>query len=67
MVELIIHAKHPERITSKWVRDRTLSKSFHPEWNSVEVIRAMLLLLETSLLNLKCGRILFGTGYLRKL
>jgi hypothetical protein len=35
--ELYIHAKHPERIQSPWVRARTLPGTFLPEWNSIEV------------------------------
>ncbi|KAJ1442681.1 hypothetical protein B484DRAFT_414711, partial [Ochromonadaceae sp. CCMP2298] len=33
---LFIHAKHPERITSPWVRARCLDLSYRPEWNSVQ-------------------------------
>ena len=35
--ELYIHAKFPEKISSEWVRQRTLQGSFRPEWNSIEV------------------------------
>lgn len=37
--ELYVHAKHPEAITSPWARQRTLSGTFLPEWNSIEVER----------------------------
>lgn len=47
--ELFIHAKSPDKVESNWVRDHLISKSFRPEWNSVEVVRAMLQLLSTSL------------------
>lgn len=35
--ELYIHAKHPDAITSPWVKERTLPGTFLPEWNSIEV------------------------------
>jgi hypothetical protein len=46
---LFIHAKHPERIRSPWIRDRLLDFSFRPEWNSVEVVQAILSLLQAAL------------------
>ena len=60
--DLIIHAKYPEKIKSNWVKMRTLEKSFRPEWNSVEVVRAMMALLEKAVQDKHCGRIVFGTG-----
>eukprot|EP01031_Cornospumella_fuschlensis_P036006 gene36006-43667_t len=41
-----IHAKHPDRINSPWVRER-LVQSFHlrPEWGSIELSQVMVLLL----------------------
>jgi hypothetical protein len=60
--QLYIHAKHPDKITSPWARSRTLDKSFHPEWNSPEVIRAMLATLSWALEDSSCGRFVFGTG-----
>jgi hypothetical protein len=60
--ELYIHAKYPERIQSEWVRERTLTHSFLPEWNSPEVVRAMLAVVEKALANELTGRIVFGTG-----
>lgn len=39
---LFIHAKNPEAIQSPWVKQHTLQYSFRPEWNSPEVVRAML-------------------------
>jgi hypothetical protein len=59
--KLIIHAKYPDNIKSKWVKDRTLSESFLPEWNSPEVVRAMLSIMKDALKDELCGRILFGT------
>jgi hypothetical protein len=46
---LFIHAKYPERIRSPWIRDRLLDFSFRPEWNSVEVVQAILSLLQAAL------------------
>jgi hypothetical protein len=59
--QLYIHAKYPNRITSAWVRERTLSKTYSPEWNSPEVIRAMLAVLEDALRDKTCQRFVFGT------
>lgn len=61
--QLYIHAKFPDKITSPWVRSRTLDKSFLPEWNSPEVIRAMLATLSWALEDESCGRFVFGTGW----
>ncbi len=47
--EIFIHAKYPERIQSPWVQNRLIDKSFSPEWNSTEVVRAMLQLLSFTL------------------
>lgn len=61
--ELYIHAKHPDRITSPWVKQRTLEHSFMPEWNSPEVIRAMLAVLANALEDRShiSSRFIFGT------
>lgn len=48
-VKVWIHAKHPERVTSQWVRSRLLPISFRPEWGSVEITRAEIELLRTAL------------------
>mmetsp|Transcript_38500 Transcript_38500/g.39185 ORF Transcript_38500/g.39185 Transcript_38500/m.39185 type:complete len:414 (-) Transcript_38500:96-1337(-) len=58
---LIIHAKYPERIRSNWVRQHTLHHSYRPEWNSVEVIRAMMACLVEGVREKSCGRFIFGT------
>ena len=60
---LFIHAKHPERISSLWVRSCLLrGKTFKPEWNSPEVIRAMLATLEEAIdPKIGAGRFVFGT------
>lgn len=58
---LHIHAKHPERIESEWVKERTLQHSFLPEWNSPEVIRAILATISDALNNMETGRVVLGT------
>lgn len=62
-VKLFIHAKHPERIKSLWVQSFLLKgKTFKPEWNSPEVIRAMLAVMEEALTDeFSAGRLVFGT------
>lgn len=60
-VKLIIHAKYPDKIKSSWVKERTIPETFSPEWNSPEVIRAMLAILEHGLKDPSCGRFVFGT------
>ena len=47
--ELFIHAKHPEKITSEWVRARLIDVTFRPEWNSVEVVQSLLSVLDAAL------------------
>jgi hypothetical protein len=42
---VLIQAKHPERVTSDWVRAHLIGRSFRPEWGSVELVRASLALL----------------------
>ena len=39
----------------------TLKKSFRPEWNSIEVVRALLLLLQEGLKTQTAGRFVFAT------
>ena len=58
---LHIHAKFPEKISSPWVRKHTLSHSFLPEWNSPEVIRAVLAVIKDALGNGDTGRLVLGT------
>jgi hypothetical protein len=48
--ELFIHAKHPERVQSIWVKERLIEKSFVPDWNSPEVVRAMLEVLNSAIM-----------------
>lgn len=47
--ELIIHAKEPDRIRSEWVRGKLVQRSFCPQWNSPEVVRAILETLSTGI------------------
>eukprot|EP01038_Epipyxis_sp_PR26KG_P015105 gene15105-20323_t len=59
---LKIHAKYPENIKSEWVKQFLIPISFNPEWNSPEVIRAMIALLKYSLDDqLFCERFVFAT------
>lgn len=58
---LLIHAKHPEKVVSEWVKAHTIKESFTPEWNSIEVVRALLALLEEGLTDTTSARFLFGT------
>ena len=60
---LYIHAKHPEKLTSAWARQHCLPVSYMPEWNSPEVVRAMLATLDAALEDphRTCERIVFGT------
>jgi hypothetical protein len=60
--ELFIHAKKPESVTSEWVKARLIDVTFNPQWNSVEVVQAMLSTLDTALQHPAfCGRFVFGT------
>ncbi|RYH31053.1 hypothetical protein EON65_03590 [archaeon] len=43
--KLFIHAKYPDRIQSEWVKQHTVPYTFLPDWNSPEVVRAMVALL----------------------
>jgi len=59
--ELYVHAKHPSRIRSRWVRSRTLDRSYRPDWNDVRVVRAMLALLAEALGDARTTHVLFCT------
>jgi hypothetical protein len=60
-VRFFIHAKRPERV-SEWVRRRLIPQNFLPEWNSPEVVRAMLALLQNALADPACcQRFVFAT------
>lgn len=47
--DLFVHAKRPEAVRSDWVRARLVGVTFRPEWNSVEVVQAMLAVLAAAL------------------
>lgn len=47
--KLFIHAKYPEKVKSAWVRSHLIDVTFRPEWNSVEVVQALLSTLDTAL------------------
>ena len=47
--ELYVHAKHPEHVTSSYLKSKLLPFSHVPNWNDVRVIRAMLSLLRQAL------------------
>lgn len=59
--KLVIHAKNPEKIKSEWVKAHALKHSHRPEWNSPEVVRAMLAVLTEAIKDETCGRFVFGT------
>jgi len=58
---LFIHAKNPDKIASPWVAAHTLPHTYSPEWNSPEVVRAMLYVLEAALQDAECQRFVLGT------
>jgi len=45
-VEIFIHAKYPERIRSRWVRERLIRSDLKPNWGSLELSKAMFYLLD---------------------
>jgi hypothetical protein len=60
--ELFIHAKNPESVKSEWVKSKLIDVTFNPQWNSVEVVQAMLSTLDAALQHQSfCGRFVFGT------
>ena len=65
---MYIFAKHPKKISSPWAKSRLIPRclvegrdELKPEWNSPEVIRAMLALLKEALKDIACGRFIFLT------
>ncbi len=62
--KIVIHAKNRDAIASQWIKDRLIPEnlSFKPEWNSPEVIRAILACLGEGLKDLSCTRFVFATG-----
>ncbi len=60
--QFYIHAKHPNRIKSEWVRKRLITESYKPEWNSIEVVRALLAVLSAAVNDVEpAGRYVFCT------
>lgn len=59
--ELYIHAKFPDKVSSPWVKSKTLSYSYQPNWNDVRVVRAMLALLDQALQDSRTTHVLFCT------
>lgn len=49
-ISVLCHAKYPSRVRSPWLRKHLLSsRSYCPEWGSIEITRAMIDLLEEGL------------------
>lgn len=45
-VQVWFHAKHPDRVTSAWVRERLVTSfQYRPEWGSLELTKVMVHLL----------------------
>lgn len=47
-VNVYIHAKFPERVRSPWVREHLVPSDLCPEWGSLEIVEAELLLLDAA-------------------
>jgi len=47
-VKVWIHAKHPDKVTSPWVLEKLIPRSFCPAWGSVDITRAELELLRVA-------------------
>lgn len=47
-VEIFIHAKHPERIRSRWVGERLIRSNLKPNWGSLELSKAMYYLMDVA-------------------
>ena len=45
-VQFLIHAKHPDRVKSKWVRDRLVSFHLNPGWGSIVLTEVMIKMLQ---------------------
>ena len=56
-----VHAKHPERVQSPWVRERLLPVSFRPEWGSVELVRASIELMRAALRDTSVARLVLAS------
>jgi hypothetical protein len=58
-VQVLVHAKHPERVSSPWVRERLVPSTLRPEWGSLELVEAALLLLREGLSHTRAGHFAF--------
>jgi hypothetical protein len=48
-VTVLIHAKHPQRVKSEWMRQHLLPESYKPTWGSIELVRAATYLVDECL------------------
>lgn len=46
-VQIWIHAKYPDRVSSDWTRSHLVDYSFCPNWGSVEITKAMVEIVRT--------------------
>ena len=44
-----VHAKHPDVVTSPWIRRRLLRTPWTPEWGSIELVHVMMALVRAAL------------------
>lgn len=58
---LHIHAKDASKIRSSWVQERIIEENHRPEWNSPEVIRAILSVLQHALKTTSAERLILVT------
>ena len=59
--EIYIHAKYPERIRSSWVKEKTIATTYRPEWNDIQIVRAMLALASEALKDERTTHLIFVT------
>lgn len=52
-VKVFVHAKYPEQVKSKWVKEHLIEKTFCPGWGTVQLTKAMVELARVGLLNTK--------------
>ena len=52
-VKVFVHAKYPEQVKSKWVKQHLIEKTFCPGWGTVQLTKAMVELARVALLNTK--------------
>ena len=48
-IKIYIHAKHPARVKSKWIQEHLVKSNLVPRWGSVELSKAMMLLLQNAI------------------